>query len=318
VVSVPADAASTGSAVDWIDRTPKPMPSPPTWPPVARAESAAYDPVRRRMVMFGGGNGSTTWEWDGASGTWESKNTQDAPSGRNNPGLVYDSDRQRIVLFGGYGGSGGMNDLWEYDGTNWTPRPPTTAAPPKRGGPGIAYDTARRKIVIFSGLGGATLRDTWEWDGATATWADRTPPGDASPSARPYLAMAYDSDRKKAILCGGVAGMPTQDIWEWDGTAGTWTDRTLAGTKPAARYFNGLAYHGGRHRLVLFGGYPGFPIETWEWEGQSGTWQDVSPAHHPSARADFAMAYDSVRGKVFLFGGANTELFDTYGDVWEY
>ena len=53
---------------------------------------------------------------------------------------------------------------------------------------------------------------------------------------------------------------------------------------------------------MLFGGYGGsYRGDTWEWDGT--VWVDKTPATSPSARDAHAMAYDSARGRIVLFGG---------------
>jgi hypothetical protein len=69
----------------------------------------------------------------------------------------------------------------------------------------------------------------------------------------------------------------------------------------------------------MFGGWTylfnqGFRNQTWEWDGAA--WNQVVTANAPSPRSHCMLAYDSVRGRVVLFGGyaANTG----FGDTWEY
>ena len=48
---------------------------------------------------------------------------------------------------------------------------------------------------------------------------------------------------------------------------------------------------------------------------QTPDWAETSPPNSPGAREEHAMTYDSVRGKVVMFGGyANGNVNDT----WEY
>src|SRR5262245_11281982 len=81
-----------------------------------------------------------------------------------------------------------------------------------------------------------------------------------------------------------------------------WSERT---DRPSIRRGPVMAYDSARHRLVLFGGYSARLGEsrlgdTWEWDGD--IWRRVSTTG-PSPRAGHAMAYDSARGRVVLFGG---------------
>ena len=52
--------------------------------------------------------------------------------------------------------------------------------------------------------------DTWEWDGENWTQVD-----DIGPSARKWLAFAYDSSRNRAVLFGGLSeDGPSGETWE--------------------------------------------------------------------------------------------------------
>jgi len=74
-----------------------------------------------------------------------------------------------------------------------------------------------------------------------------------------------------------------------------------------------------RRRGVVFGGQSQQgPIgDIWEWTG-TGFEQRTRPpqANWPAARSDFAMAFDSVRGRVVLFGGAVRGF--ALSDLWEW
>jgi hypothetical protein len=52
----------------------------------------------------------------------------------------------------------------------------------------------------------------------------------------------------------GAAGVPKQDTWEWDPAAGTWTERTISGSKPSQRYAHAMAFDATRNKVVVFGG----------------------------------------------------------------
>jgi hypothetical protein len=80
-----------------------------------------------------------------------------------------------------------------------------------------------------------------------------------------------------------------------------------------------VAYDEARAKLVLFGGNLSDTIfrpggDTWAWDGQA--WQQLSDIG-PSPRFDAAMAYDSLRKVVVLFGGISNEGSGTLkGDTW--
>jgi hypothetical protein len=91
-----------------------------------------------------------------------------------------------------------------------------------------------------------------------------------------------------------------------------------------------MVYDEARGAALLFGGRrddsstPWHRDETWQWTGTD--WQKLAPLAWPARRAAHAMAYDSRRQKVVLFGGS-TEFYlvvnqkppvTYYGDTWEW
>jgi len=295
-------------------------------PSVRYSHAMVYDGGRGVTVLFGGTTGTSyfgdAWEWDGTTGTW-TQCVGPGPSVRQACAMAYDSARGVTVLFGGAGVGGVlMGDTWEWNGTTrtWTQR--SSSGPPVRDYHAMVYDSARRVTVLFGGNGASGyLADTWEWNGTTGTWTQRSSSG---PSARHAHAMAYDTARRVTVLFGGdgYAGGNLQylgDTWEWNGTAGTWAQRSSTG--PAARCRHAMAYDGSRGVSVLFGGcqngYGGYSVgDTWEWNGTVGTWTLRSNTG-PPARYHHAMVYDSVRAVNVLFGGI-AGASSLFGDTWEY
>lgn len=118
--------------------------------PSTRAFSRmAYDPVRRRVVLFGGVAGfggmrlRDTWEWDGAS--WSQiATTGPDPAADWGVFLAWDADRRRVELFGN-------KNAWEWDGARWT----QVAMPSLWPGLGMpeglaAYDGPRHKMILWT------------------------------------------------------------------------------------------------------------------------------------------------------------------------
>lgn len=80
-----------------------------------------------------------------------------------------------------------------------------------------------------------------------------------------------------------------------------------------------MAYDAGQGEVVLFGGWDtfgGFPTyfdDTWAWDGTGWT---LSAITGPSRRYDHAMAYDTTRDEVVLFGGQLIGSFDDETWAW--
>jgi len=256
-------------------------------------------------ILFASHAGAQDWKQVSSTG----------PPVRNLHDLAYDSAREVVVLFGGWTGYGDIkDDTWEWDGSTWTERFPATV-PPARLSHAMAYDSARGVVVLFAGQPdtGGMPNDTWEWDGTD--WTQRFPTD--SPGKRYGHAMAYDSARGVTVLFGGFSGSTSlNDTWEWDGT--NWIER-FPTYSPSTRDDFGMAYDEARGKVVLFGGYTFngsswiLDTSTYEWDGNA--WAQISVSG-PSGREKLAMAYDSVRQRVVLFGGSVSS--DYFGDTWEW
>jgi hypothetical protein len=295
--------------------------------------AAAFDSGRARTVLFAGIDSQSiaagtqptqvgdTWEWDGT--TWAQRALPPVPPVRSWPAMAFDAARSRVLLFGGQEPSTGfsLGDTWEWDGTAWAARAPTTL-PPGRQEHALAFEPARGRTLLYGGFqsrgihrGGTYLDDTWEWDGTD--WTAQAPT--MIPQARADHALATDTVRGRVVLFGGIgpAGRSTiilGDTWEWDGT--DWIP-VAPPQSPSARLGHALAFDPGRARAVLFGGTDNLATfgDTWEWDGTN--WTDRAPALAPPARTAHALAFDIARGRAVLFGGtaASSGLL---ADTWEW
>jgi hypothetical protein len=133
----------------------------------------AYDPVRHRIVLFGGfanGNGlrNDTWEYDGTD--WTRVVTTTSPPPLADAAMAFDANRGRLILYGGSSAvSTQATATWEYTGTTWNELAPDSN-PGARSGHRMAFDAAHNYVLLF---GGSTTGDdhAWTWDGTN--WTDR-------------------------------------------------------------------------------------------------------------------------------------------------
>jgi hypothetical protein len=139
------------------------------------------------------------------------------PASRAGAACAYDAARATVILFGGRNASTLHGDTWQWDGTNWLQKSPTTV-PPAREQHRLVYDSARQRVVMFggNGAGNTMLNDTWEWDGTNWTFVALP----ASPTPRHYYAAAFDTARARTVLFGGhvVGGGDLGDTWEYGAT----------------------------------------------------------------------------------------------------
>ena len=285
--------------------------------PSPRASHAvAYDSRRGRVVLFGGNPNQPatffgdTWEWDGSYWT---QMEDIGPAPRSGHAVAYDSSRQVTLLFGGAVAGANKNDTWQWDGEVWTQL--ADSGPSPRFSHAMAFDTVRNTTVLFGGISSvnpegvpSVLQDTWEFDGNVWTQQE-----DAGPPGRGSHAMAFDVFSGRVVLFGGNPAR--NDTWAWDGK--TWVQ--IAEFGPPGR--ENAAVAALPTGLVLFGGAAsGIPFgDTWEFAGK--LWiqkQDIGP----KARFGHALAFDSLRNMVVLFGGAAGDQGNVpsgfLGDTWEH
>ncbi len=295
----------------------------------------AFDSDTVNVVLFGGESANTpqgdTWVYNltNNSASWARVLiTGPSPPPMSEAAMVYDSARKRCILFGGVDEDRYYDQTWlfEYKGNFtgvWTQLNPSSR-PSARAGHSMVFDTNRNVAVLF---GGENLtpcgfcfqqyNDTWEWDGNN--WAERTP--STKPGHRVRHAMAWDSQRGVTVLFGGT--VPTgdpfdydefRDTWEWNGV--DWL-QTANSPLEFRRQQHAMAFDNRRGKVVMFGGTREDPQtlgdDTDEYSGPAG-WRSLF-ASGPPPRARHAMVYDSVHGKMVLFGGASGDT--QYNDTWE-
>jgi N-acetylneuraminic acid mutarotase len=305
-------------------------------------QAVAFDEGRKVVVMFGGLNiapatlkalpNKEIWEWSQATGKWTKRDSTGGPSARSGAAMVFDSKRGKFILFGGRAGSGyNLEDTWEWDPSTgkWTELGPQSH-PTARSQHSMAYEKSIGKVLLFGGgrsdpesndgsdVSGS-MSDTWEYDPATETWSSLKVA--TAPAARHDSGMVWDSSRNMAILFGGMQldvageeGIPKQDIWEWDPTAGTWSERTMKGTKPSKRSGHAMAFDGSRKKLVVFGGQDvstSAPMnDLWDWDPASGTWTELlkgSEADIASPRIYASLVSDDADARLMLVAGSVSE-----------
>ncbi len=298
--------------------------------PTARnAQSAIYDPLRDRLIVFGGSATSGTlgdvWALTlGGTPSW----TQLAPAGapptaRWGHLATYDPVRDRMLVIGGNTGSVRLNDVWELSlsGTpGWNQLAPSGTAPAARWGHAGIYDPVGDRIVMFGGSNlGTRYNDAWSLAlSGSPAWSNLTPLG-TPPSARWVHGAAYDGAAHSMIVFGGYDGTNyLSDVWglALDDTP-AWTPLTVAGSSPTARWGVPCIYDSGRQRMVLFGGATtaGDADDLWtlslaaspQWDSQ------LSPSTRAPSRYSHPAVYDPNGHRMILFGGFSGSFLN---DLW--
>jgi hypothetical protein len=233
-----------------------------SWPTFRYRHSMCTDPVRKRVLLFGGRNQDgalgDTWEWDGAR--WTDLAPQRSATPRGGAQMVYEPFGGHILLLGDR-----ISRTMCWNGQQWRQEGALTS-PPVLANPVMATDEARSRIVLF-GSHHSKDQQTWEYDGRT--WKQVFTP--SSPPWANSSQMVYDAARKVILLFGGAI---TNATWEYDGVR--WTKRT-PDVSPAPRMDHSMAYDRKRQRVVVFGGHGKSRSmgDTWEWDGTN--WKLACP-----------------------------------------
>jgi hypothetical protein len=227
--------------------------------------AVAMDPVRNRLVMFGGTtsaptNDVLTLDLASPAPTWSVLTTSGGPpQARSGHSMIYDPAGDRMVVFGGHLGTGNTNtnDVWtlSLSGTpTWASLSPSGAPPASRHGHVAVCDPLRRQMIVAAGIDtNGTRNDVWALTLDTPAWSriNATTPPPA------FQAAEYDRLSDRLIVIGGqsyVGGHYAVQAWGLPLDSPTaWSPLIPAGNGPDEIVYPSSAYDSKRDALVLFG-----------------------------------------------------------------
>jgi hypothetical protein len=293
--------------------------------------SAVYDPVRDRMVVFGGRDSA----WNKASGVW-ALSLGDAPEwtelvpvgtgplGRSGHSAVYDPRGDRMVVFGGQTNNAFLADTWALtlqDTSVWTRLAPEGGVPCCLYLQAMVYDSLRRRVVMFGasdfdGVWALSLEDPRAWTRLAPTSLPLYP--------RCGHSAVRDARRNRMIVFGGRgprygAEYYLDDVWvtSLEGAL-EWTQLTPIGAQPDMSAYQSAIYDPVRDRMVIYGGEFYRALDDLHALSLSGApaWTALTPSGTPpSPRWAHTAVYDPVRDRMLVFGGAG-DCPPCYNDVW--
>lgn len=271
--------------------------------------AAAYDRARQRIVMPD--RSGYSYEWDGNA--WHR-----SPDAGSQPGFCYfDHATDRLTTV--------IEDIWgigqaltfhQRVGHDWQAMP-IAGGPQDRWGMGMSFDEQRNELVVFGGfdsINAVPLTGTWTFDGVT--WTQHNPA--ASPSARYFPNMCYDSARQRTVLFSGTGIAPLNDTWEWDGA--NWSAVTTT-TSPTSRSFAKMDFDSARG-VTMLAGHTGSGLlqaDFWEYDGTN--WQQRASPPLPAGASPGTLIFDEARSEALLIGsydstGSTGLVFAWDGAQW--
>jgi hypothetical protein len=304
--------------------------------------SAIYDPVRDRMIVFGGFTktsdlvndvwalslaGVPAWTQLVPAGT--------PPSGRHLHSAIYDPVWDRMIIYGGVERTqqlACLGDVWALSLTGtpeWTKITASGGQPLPRFQHSAIYDPVRDRMVVFGGYyyGGyrgadsKPLNDTWVLSlSATPTWTQLAPAGDP-PAPRYSHSAVYDPEHDRMVCFGGRAGAVLNDVWALSLKSGAaWRAMTPAGAAPAPRIQQAAAYDPVGKRMVILGGVTSqyeYLDDAWSLAlTENLQWIRLEPVStQPSGRSGHSAIFDPIRRRIVTYGGTPDGL-NLVNEVW--
>jgi N-acetylneuraminic acid mutarotase len=386
--------------------------------PGARDGSVSWTDNSGNLWLFGGSGLNDLWKYDGTNWTWVSGSniynqfgsygTKGIAAADNFPGARSGSvswiDKSgNFWLFGGdgydsAGNEGYLNDLWKFDGTNWTwvsgsnlyaqnGSYGTEGVAAAGNVPGaryysVSWTDSSGNLWLFGGNGynsvgnAVYLNDLWKFDGTNWTWVSGSNTGDqygsygtegvAAAGNVPGGRMGSASwiDKSGNLWLFGGWGVPSQgtggglnDLWKFDGTNWTWVSGSntayqsgsygtegvaAAGNVPGARGWS-VSWIDKSGNLWLLGGEgfdstgnQGWLNDLWKYNGTNWTWvsgsntvnqsgsygtEGVAAAGNVPGGRYWSISWIDKNGNLWLFGGWGYDSAGNYGDMndlWRY
>jgi len=305
-------------------------------PPRRQGCGVVRDPVRDRILIFGGYDGAFSNEvlvfTPGAPAVWSVLSVIGTPPApRNYAAVVYDPVRDRMVVFAGNSGPA-YQDVHVLDlsvtPAVWTNLAPAGSPPDPRLAPSAIYDPVGDRMVVFGGIQAPATYygDTWELSLAgSPTWTQLSSTG---PSPRHSAAVARDAAGARMLLYGGEAsGHSRGDVWSLAlGGPPVWTllhdDPSVLGEPHPATHGHVFTYDPPRRRILTVGGQPfsGGPstglLHSLELDPPS-HWKRLSTfSPSPGPLWGASMNRDPALDRMLLFGGYLTSTGWGNG-LWE-
>jgi hypothetical protein len=335
----PPGCIACGSGDTWVlplaDNPPKwtTLATTGTKPNAVSEYSAIYDPVRDRMVVFGGSNGTTNPSYTNAvsvltfspTPTWSTLSpTGTPPIARGGQTAIYDPTGDRMIIFGGHYPMGFLNDVilneaWSLSlsGTPaWTFLTPTDSVPPARFGHTSVVDPIAQRMIIHGG----SVNDTWAMSltaGNVATWTQlpSVPPG------RNNHFACWDTVGERMMIYGGTGACGVRtDLWALEPSPGpVWSLIGPYIDPPPPFSQHAMVVDSSRSRAYALLGFAcSEPSdETWTRSLLSDSgWVEVAGATRPAARSAHVGVSDPEGDRALIFGG---NAFGTvFNDTWEF
>jgi hypothetical protein len=300
--------------------------------PSARCgHAAAFDPYRRRMLVYGGYDGSFAGglyalDFSGSTdGVWAALTPSGGtPGAKFGAAAVFDPVSSRFMLFGGTtDGNSGSDAAWSAEfsdnsGCAWSAF--TGAFTLNRGAFDVsaAYDSRRGEFLAHGGIHEQGHLNNCTFIGmlASAGWGvlNELSPTGTPPTAAQGYRMIYDEPNRRTIAITPGSG----EVYELKRSAaiqGVWKRLYPSGISPGLQNFE-MIYDRSHSRAITFDKLGSVGMLDLS-DGGNGSWTVYTyPIGSPVGRTGFSAAYDPAHGRMLIFGG--NESGTLKNDIWAY
>jgi hypothetical protein len=295
----------------------------PNAPPVRAAAGAAFDPIRDRMIVYGGFQISTdgkqtliplhdTWEFDGT--TWVQRPGEGPKISK--PILTYDAAHNQVILLGLDEASATKTDTLMYiynsaAGT-WTQTKPD-GLPVCVNQAMTAFDESRNKVILSGGVCATSTSgdETYEWDGTKWTKLTVTTTLDRSFGG----SMTFDQTRQMLVQYGGTIAFGSVRNWIIRFKDGDWKALTADTTSPTPRSLMAFWSEPHNGQLYMFGGRDEITDFQDFWSLGNSTWGFVTVPKTPALCGSPRGDYDTDR-KVMVVVCDSSVVLEFDGTQW--
>jgi hypothetical protein len=313
--------------------------------PIPSARQAAGMVLRAghdQLLVFGGrGTGNQElndlWIFNLAAQSWtELTPPPPRPPARFDHVVAYAESLDQLVVFGGFGASGPLNDSYvlrlDVQPVAWDLLVPAGSAPSPRStlaAPPVLVDDV---LHVYGGDGssGAFFNTSYALRIDPLQW-EAVPDSGNVPAKRMAQQAVHDRTHDRMVVFGGWTGAPNSamgDSWQLSyGPIGapalTWSPLITTPQFTEGRYGSGHLYDPDSTRMLMF--YGGTNAESYDTEIvqldlNTLAWSEFTTVNPgPAGRTGCAVAYDSLRHRVILFGGLIDrpgQGNDSVNDTW--
>ena len=277
-------------------------------PPSPRAgANAIYDPLNRRMLVFGGGGENDVYSLSlTGTPTWQFIATSTPKPSSSRARALFRPSQGTMVIAGGIAGVV-PDDIWELTTTGtsgtWTQHAASGGSPD-------VLDTRRDRLVDFySVFTDPRSSGVQTFDLVSNAWTAGLQQASPTPMNSGDGRYLYDAQSGNIfmlsllhwILAGSTSIPGPGELWSLS-PSGSWARLQPGGTRPSPRGFSKMILDPIRHRIVVYGGADstGWRGDVWALDlAGAGTWSQLAAIDTPTDSGSAAV-YDPADDRMIV------------------